>query len=188
MVPAAVQAQAPGLGQAELRGQRVPDHDFAAGLRPDQRGEADQQAEAGDHGDVQRIDPRQPRPEEGAEAETALAEAGEIDVREDEAGQDEEQLDAQVALGDQRRRRRARQIGPIVIAHHPNGGGEAQGGQRLQIFGRCAHRMIRFETLAHRDASAAPDSRARRQGGGSPIGFSGAGIPRRTWGRRYRPA
>ncbi len=47
------------------------------------------------------IDPRQPRPEERAIVEAPLGPGSRVDVTENESGQDEEQVDAEIALGRQ---------------------------------------------------------------------------------------
>ena len=68
---------------AQLQG-REPDGD--------RRGQGDQ---------MDGIDPRQARPKEGAVVEPSLGPGPRIDVAEDETRQDEEEVDAEVALGGQ---------------------------------------------------------------------------------------
>lgn len=82
---------------------------------------------------MQRIDPGDPRPQEAAIGKPLLARRLKIDVAQNEAGQDEEQFDAQIAFGDHGRLRRPGQIGPEGVDGDPQGRGEPQGGQGAKI-------------------------------------------------------
>ncbi|MNN85151.1 hypothetical protein D3C81_2024070 [compost metagenome] len=88
---------------------------------------------------MQGINPRDPRPQEAAIGEPLPGEGVQIDVAEDEARQDEEEFDAQIALGRQVRQEADVQIGPEGVEHDPQGRHEPQGGQRTKIDGRLGH-------------------------------------------------
>ncbi len=85
--------------------------------------------------DMQRIDSRQAMNDEAAVIERALAETFEIDIAQDEARQDEEQVDPEIAVVDQTEMHRQVQFLDVGIEHDPQGCEEAQRGQGLDQIG-----------------------------------------------------
>ena len=84
---------------------------------------------------MQRIDPRQPRPEEAAIVRPACAECLEIDVAQYKPRQDEEDLDPQIALGHRMGQDTDVEVRPEGIDHHPGRSQKAQRRQGAEIGG-----------------------------------------------------
>ncbi len=141
MVPARDRGQAPGVDQQQVGRERRQRQDVRIDAPSQQQGRSAEAADGQDAGQMQRIDPRQPRPEELAIAEAAPLHRGKVDVAEDEAGQGEEHLDPEVALGDERRHAVGHQPRPVEEHDHPRRGEEAEAGQGFQVFG--LHRILR---------------------------------------------
>ncbi len=135
MVPAGDRGQAPGVHQEKVRRQGRQVQDVRVDHPADHHRRHPQRADGCQADQMQRIDPRQPRPEERSIAEAAFLGGGQIDVAEDEAGEDEEHLDPQIALGDEHRGEADVEPRPEGEQHHPGRGEEAEGGQGLQMLG-----------------------------------------------------
>ncbi len=135
MVPSRDGREAPGVHEQQVRQQRRGRQDVGVDVAAGHhRGHA-KDADGGQADQVQRIDPRQPGPQELAVVEAALFGAGQVDVAQDEAREDEEHLHPKVALGDDGRGEPHVQAGPEGEEHDPGRGEEAEGGERLQMFG-----------------------------------------------------
>ncbi len=135
MVPARDGREAPGVHQQQVGDQRGHGQDVRVDHPSGQHRRHAQDPDGGQADQVQRIDPRQPRPQELAVVEAAVLGGGQIDVAEDEAREDEEHLHAQIALGNDRGGEGDVQPRPEGEQHHPGRGEEAEGGEGLQMLG-----------------------------------------------------
>uniref|UniRef100_A0A0N4Z6D2 PE-PGRS family protein n=1 Tax=Parastrongyloides trichosuri TaxID=131310 RepID=A0A0N4Z6D2_PARTI len=150
VVPARLASKAPGVDHQQIGQQRLPAEDAGVDRHARRRRRQPQGHDAEQGEQVQRIDPRDARPQEALVAEALLAERLEIDVTEDEARQDEEELDPQVALGGQGGHAADRQIGPHQIDHDPQGREEPERSQGTDVDRR------RYGPRPHNSAQCKP--------------------------------
>lgn len=155
----------PGVRQG--RGRRQPEQRIVVGVealaQDERRGHDDRHH--GQHEDVGRIDPRQPGDQEPAVTVTAAADLVSVNVGQDEARQDEEEIDGQPGALDQADARAALgdHVELVVKQHHAKGEPEADAGQGQQPLRQGLRRRV-----------------------WDPVGAAAA-LPRKSGGHQTRP-
>lgn len=186
MVPARLAGEAPGVDHQQIGQQGLPAEDAGIDRHACRRRRQSQGHDAEQGEQVQRIDPRDARPQEASVAEPLLAEGLQIDVAEDEARQDEEQFDAEITLGRQGGHAADRQVRPHQIDHDPQGREEPERGQGTDVDRRRYGRhgtILAGEPTGDSPAALRGSVQARRQ---LDLILRGRSRPRARWRRRRR--